>query len=189
MTTYYLYYEDLKMAKALASTYTLIPGEKAAQENSRLKTFFLSPISVATADWIELDIGFTPKTVKITEITGAAPGQSWDWNDSLERSVNSQSLVAGVKYKILTVGGVNYTLVGAPNNEIGAEFVATGVAATGGTCLTAEDIVVKNTGGIASVNAGTNPSIIAKDRSVILSENTTIAMITTSKTYSIVVTG
>jgi hypothetical protein len=186
VTTYYLYYEELKMPKALASTYTLIPGEKTVQDNSGVRTFFLSNVTVTAADWIELDIGFHPKNVEIRNVTDII---NWHWDETLTKTINSQSLVAGVRYKILTVGGVNYTLVGAPNNEIGTEFIATGAAASGGTCITADDIVQKYVGstGVTTTITAT-PSIIATDRSLIIAQNATTALIAASKVYSIVVT-
>jgi hypothetical protein len=186
VTTYYLYYEDLKMAKALASTYTLIAGNPQS-ESSLTKTFFLSGITITAADYIELDVGFKPRKVCIQNVTDLI---LTDWNESLTKTVNSQSLVAGVKYKILTVGGVDYTLVGAPNSVVGTEFIANStVGGTGGTCITSDDICIKTSalGAISLVTA--TPSIIAKDRSLIIAENATTAILLASKVYSIVVTG
>ena len=45
------------------------------------------------------------------------------------------SIVAGNSYTILSVGTTNFTLVGAPNNNVGTTFVATGTATGTGTVL------------------------------------------------------
>ena len=174
------------MPRALASTYTLIATNPTI-ETSDVKTFFLSGITITAANYIELDVGFRPRAVKIHNVTDAI---NFDWNDALTKTVNSQSLVAGTRYKILTVGGVDYTLVGAPNNTVGTEFIANAVVgASGGTCITADDVVQKITalGAISIVTA--TPSIIAKDRSLVIAEDATTAILLASKVYAIVVYG
>ncbi len=48
-----------------------------------------------------------------------------------EATVASTALVVGAKYIIVTVGGADYTTVGAADNNVGTRFTATGTSAGG----------------------------------------------------------
>ena len=48
-----------------------------------------------------------------------------------EATVASTALVVGAKYIIVTVGGADYTTVGAADNNVGTKFTATGTSAGG----------------------------------------------------------
>lgn len=63
-------------------------------------------------------------------IGGTLTGASWL---AVGNSVTAGSFIAGVRYKILTVGTTNFTLVGASANTVGVSFVATGVGVGTGT--------------------------------------------------------
>jgi len=47
--------------------------------------------------------------------------------------VTAGSFVIGIKYKILTIGSTDYTLIGASSNTVGLVFTATGVGTGTGT--------------------------------------------------------
>ena len=59
-----------------------------------------------------------------------------------EATVASTALVVGAKYIIVTVSGADYTTVGAPDNNVGTRFTATGTSA-GGTGTAREFAVCK----------------------------------------------
>jgi len=50
-------------------------------------------------------------------------------------SVDSTSIINGKEYKILTVGTTDFTAIGAPNNNVGTVFTATGPGTGDGTVL------------------------------------------------------
>ena len=50
--------------------------------------------------------------------------------------VNAGSFIVGVTYSIFSVGNTNFTLAGAPNNNLGTTFVATAVGSGTGTVST-----------------------------------------------------
>ena len=81
-----------------------------------------------------------------TEALFNKPNNAWsgagtasgDFSQEIGDVVDSDELVIGARYEILTVGGADYTGgVGAPNNNVGTEFVAGATTAgAGGTVLT-----------------------------------------------------
>ena len=60
-------------------------------------------------------------------------------------SVNSVALIAGRQYEIISQGSSDFTLVGAPNNNAGTIFTATGSTPGNGTTISITDIPNNNT--------------------------------------------
>ena len=54
-------------------------------------------------------------------------------------TITAGNFVVGQKYKIVTTGNTNYTLIGAPNNSVNTEFIATGEGAGTGTAINVVD--------------------------------------------------
>lgn len=63
-------------------------------------------------------------------IGGTLSGAAWL---AVGTSITAGSFVVGIRYKILTVGTTNFTLIGAASNTVGVSFVATGVGTGTGT--------------------------------------------------------
>lgn len=59
--------------------------------------------------------------------------------------VTAPFIVAGSFYEIVTVGTTDYTLIGAPNNDIGTGFNSTGIGAGTGTAIHSIDIEFSST--------------------------------------------
>ena len=62
--------------------------------------------------------------------------------DTAAASVAATALIAGRRYKILTLGTTNFTLYGASANTVGLEFVATVVGAGTGTVLESASVTI-----------------------------------------------
>jgi hypothetical protein len=72
--------------------------------------------------------------------------------------VTAGSFVAGKRYKIVSAGTTNFTAIGAPNNNVGTYFTATGVGAGTGTAyLRSYDVarvaLLSWTGGLVEMRA------------------------------------
>jgi hypothetical protein len=176
VTTYYLYYEDLKMAKALASTYALL-ADKGQSDNLKCKTFNLRMGSSVTAtDYLELDIGFAPKLLTVENLT---TGSTFKWSDCITGTpVVATSLAAGTKYKITTIGTTDFTLIGAGSNAIGTEFIATAVGVGTGYAAPVDNICLRKVGSAAaSALVTATPSILTRDRVAQLSLDATTLML------------
>lgn len=65
-------------------------------------------------------------------IGGTLTGASWL---PVGNPITAGSFVVGIRYKILTVGTTNYTLIGASANTVGVSFVATGAGTGTGTAV------------------------------------------------------
>lgn len=63
-------------------------------------------------------------------IGGTLTGASWL---AVGQSVTAGAFVTGIRYKILTVGTTDFTLIGAASNTVGVSFVATGAGTGTGT--------------------------------------------------------
>lgn len=81
-------------------------------------------------------LGGIPVTVTSGLTSQAVPGLTVSVTFGAAASVNATSLVGGRGYTITTIGTTDFTLYGAPSNTIGTRFVATGVGAGTGTCIT-----------------------------------------------------
>jgi len=106
----------------------------------------------------------------------------WAWEDTNSNSwlavgaetnpqtINATSMVNGVGYVIASVGTTNFTSYGAPSNNVGVAFIATGPATGTGTVSTT------NTKILSYINNGAQgfitPQIFTND--VILSASTTL---------------
>ena len=55
-------------------------------------------------------------------------------------SVNANSIVTGVVYKITSIGTTDFTIIGASSNKVGLEFTATGAGTGNGTVSRTYDI-------------------------------------------------
>lgn len=66
-------------------------------------------------------------------------------------SIGATSLVVGTEYVITSIGTSNFILAGAPLNEVGIVFTATGTTAGSGTCVNANEWqITVATGGSAT---------------------------------------
>lgn len=133
--------------------------------------------AIVAADYTELDTGFKPRYVCVENFTDLS---KFEWYEGLTTTVSATSIVAGGIYKILTKGTTDFTLIGAPDNNVGTEFTATAVGTGNGTAITNDNVCIK------TVAAGTRTlvtanSILVRDRTVQLSQNATTAMILASK--------
>ncbi len=133
--------------------------------------------AIVAADYVELDIGFKPRYVCVENFTDLS---KFEWYEGLTTTVSAGSFVVGNVYKILTAGTTNFTLIGAPDNNIGTEFVALGVGSGTGTAITNDNVCAKTTSTGARSPVLAN-SIVVRDRVIQLSQNATTAMILASK--------
>ena len=81
-------------------------------------------------------LGGIPVTVTSALTSQAVSGLTASVTFGASASVNATALVAGRGYTITTIGTTDFTLYGAASNTIGTRFVATGVGAGTGTCIT-----------------------------------------------------
>lgn len=138
--------------------------------------------TIVAADYAELDVGFKPSYVCVENFTDLT---KFEWYEGLTTTVSAGSFVVGVTYKILSAGTTNFTLIGAPDNNIGTEFVAIGVGSGTGTATTNDNVCIKtaSTGGRSLVVGN---SISVRDRVIQLSQNATTAMILASKNLCVI---
>ena len=83
-----------------------------------------------------LDVTFNgtmPMSIQVTGGTIVLSPVYANYNTWTEPVIVASQLINGVTYKILTVLNSNFTLVGAPDNNIGTQFVATGPTTGNGT--------------------------------------------------------
>jgi len=85
-------------------------------------------------------------------IGGTLSGASWL---AVGNAVTAGSFVVGVRYKILTVGTTDFTLVGASANTVGVSFVATGVGVGTGTATPENSIAEYDISATAITGGGT----------------------------------
>jgi hypothetical protein len=85
-------------------------------------------------------------------IGGTLTGAAWL---AVGGSVTAGSFIVGVRYKILTVGTTDFTLIGAASNTIGVSFVATGVGTGTGTATPENSITEYDISATAIVGGGT----------------------------------
>lgn len=89
-----------------------------------------SPVAAAYRDPL-IRTGAVGTTVNLTSYT--APTGSSNWcNYNTTDPFNAGSFVIGMNYRITTTGTTNFTLIGAPNSNVGTDFTATGVGAGSG---------------------------------------------------------
>jgi hypothetical protein len=84
-------------------------------------------------------------------IGGTLTGAAWL---AVGGSVAAGAFIVGVRYKILTVGTTDYTLIGASANTIGVSFVATGVGVGTGTATPENSIAEYDSSATAIVGGG-----------------------------------
>lgn len=85
-------------------------------------------------------------------IGGTLTGASWL---PVGNPITAGSFVVGIRYKILTVGTTDYTLIGASANTVGVSFVATGVGVGTGTAAPENSIAEYDISATAIVGGGT----------------------------------
>jgi hypothetical protein len=85
-------------------------------------------------------------------IGGTLTGASWL---PVGNPVTAGAFIVGVRYKILTVGTTDYTLIGASASTIGVSFVATGVGAGTGTAVPENSVAEYDISATDIVGGGT----------------------------------
>jgi hypothetical protein len=114
------------------------PGIAAIAVTTRRPIFSIRPAAtfqgLTNRAHIELeDFWLTASTnSSIFEIVigGTLGGASWL---AVGNSVTAGSFVVGIRYKILSIGTTDFTLIGAASNTVGVSFIATGVGVGTGT--------------------------------------------------------
>lgn len=159
------------------TTYTASKSDALDPQQQAIFRLGFDATTIVAADYVELDTGFKPRYVCVENFTDLT---KFEWYEGLTTTVSAGSFAVGTVYKILTAGTTDFKLIGAPDNNVGTEFVATGVGAGTGTATTNDNVCIKtaSTGARSPVTAN---SIVVRDRVVQLSQNATTAMILASK--------
>jgi hypothetical protein len=87
---------------------------------------FTFPVDITFSGTMPMSIQVTGGTIVLSPVYA-------NYNTWSEPIISASGLLAGVTYKILSLANTDFTQVGAPNNNVGTEFVATGPTTGTGT--------------------------------------------------------
>lgn len=85
-------------------------------------------------------------------VGGTLTGASWL---AVGNAATAGAFITGIRYKILTVGTTDFTLIGAASNTVGVSFVATGAGTGSGTATPENSIAEYDISATAIVGGGT----------------------------------
>ena len=136
------------------------PGIASITVTTRRPVFSIRPSAtfsgLTNRGHIEIDdywlTAQTNNSIYEVVIGGTLTGAAWL---AVGNSVTAGAFIVGVRYKILTVGTTNFTLIGAASSTIGVSFVATGVGTGTGTATPENSIAEYDTSATAIVGGGT----------------------------------
>jgi len=136
------------------------PGTTAIGVTTRRPVFSIRPAAtfsgLTNRGHIEIEdywlTASTNSSIYEVVIGGTLTGASWL---PVGNPITAGSFVVGIRYKILTVGTTDYTLIGASANTVGVSFVATGVGAGTGTAVPENSIAEYDISATAIVGGGT----------------------------------
>lgn len=136
------------------------PGTTAIGVTTRRPVFSIRPSAtfsgLTNRGHIEIEdywlTASTKSSIYEVVIGGTLTGASWL---PVGNPVTAGSFVVGIRYKILTVGTTDYTLIGASANTVGVSFVATGVGVGTGTAVPENSIAEYDISATAIVGGGT----------------------------------
>jgi hypothetical protein len=136
------------------------PGIASITVTTRRPVFSIRPSAtfsgLTNRGHIEIDdywlTAQTSNSIYEIVIGGTLTGAAWL---AVGNSVTAGAFIVGVRYKILTVGTTNFTLIGAASSTIGVSFVATGVGTGTGTATPENSIAEYDISATAIVGGGT----------------------------------
>lgn len=136
------------------------PGIASIAVTTRRPIFSIRPSAtfsgLTNRGHIEIDdywlTASTNSSIYEVVIGGTLTGAAWL---AVGNSVTAGAFIVGVRYKILTVGTTDFTLIGASANTIGVSFVATGVGVGTGTATPENSIAEYDISATAIVGGGT----------------------------------
>jgi hypothetical protein len=103
VTTYYLYYEDLKMAEN--TTYTLV--KNSTGDGQRESHGYVTALTASTAtDYVEFDTGFKPTYVSLDNVTDRI---KIEWFEGMAADTCLKTAATGVRTLETTNQGITVT--------------------------------------------------------------------------------